>query len=83
MSKNLQNQCADYGKQIVSTLSTQLKSNYGRNFEERNLRRMLQFAKQFSEYEIGGTLSRQLTWSHFLNVIFRIARIHNEFKLVE
>ena len=83
MSKNLQNQCADYGKQIVSTLSTQLKSNYGRNFEERNLRRMLQFAKQFSEYEIVGTLSRQLTWSHFLNVIFPIARIHNEFKLVE
>ena len=83
MSKILQNQCADCGKQIVSTLSTQLKSNYGRNFEERNLRRMLQFAKQFWEYEIVGTLSRQLRWSHFLNVIFRIARIHNEFKLVE
>lgn len=43
----------------------------------------VQTRKQFSEYEIVGTLSRQLTWSHFLNVIFRIARIHNEFKLVE
>ncbi len=65
----LQNQRADYAKQIVSTLSTQLKSNYGRNFEERNLRRMLQFAEQFSEYEIVVPLARQLTWSHFVELL--------------
>jgi hypothetical protein len=29
----LQNKRAHYGKQIVSTLSAQLKSRYGRNFE--------------------------------------------------
>jgi hypothetical protein len=27
--------------------------------------------------------SGKYSWSHFLNVIFPIARIHNEFKLVE
>lgn len=65
----LKNQRADYGKQIVVTVARQLETNYGRNFEERNLRRMLQFADQFSDYEIVVTLSRQLTWSHFLILI--------------
>lgn len=57
---------AEYGKQIVVTLSRQLVSKYGRNFEEKNLRRMLQFADQFKDMEIVVTLSRQLSWSHFL-----------------
>ncbi|MCP9032875.1 PDDEXK nuclease domain-containing protein, partial [Klebsiella sp. SWET4] len=62
----LQNKRADYGKQIVVTLSRQLTEKYGRNFEEKNLRRMLQFAEQFSEEQIVVTLSRQLSWSHIL-----------------
>ena len=62
----LQNKRADYGKQIVVTLSLQLTEKYGRNFEEKNLRRMLQFAEQFTDKEIVATLSRQLSWSHFL-----------------
>jgi predicted nuclease of restriction endonuclease-like (RecB) superfamily len=65
----LQNKRADYGKQIVSTLSTQLKERYGRNFELGNLRRMLQFAGQFSDLSIVATLSRQLSWSHFRELI--------------
>lgn len=62
----LQNKRADYGKQIVVTLSRQLTEKYGRNFEEKNLRRMLQFAEQFTDEQIVGTLSRQLSWSHIL-----------------
>lgn len=62
----LENKRADYGKQIVVTLSRQLVEKYGRNFEEKNLRRMLQFSEMFSEKEIVVTLSRQLSWSHFL-----------------
>ena len=65
----LQNQRADYGKQIVVTLARQLTEKYGRNFEEKNLRRMLQFAEQFQDDEIVVTLSRQLSWSHFLALI--------------
>ena len=62
----LNNDRADYGKQIVVTLSRELESKYGRNFEVKNLRRMLQFADQFREQEIVVTLSRHLSWSHFL-----------------
>ncbi|HQQ02405.1 MAG TPA: PDDEXK nuclease domain-containing protein [Bacteroidales bacterium] len=65
----LHNKRADYGKQIVVTLSRQLMEKYGRNFEERNLRRMLQIAEQFSDFEMVVTLSRQLSWSHFLALI--------------
>ena len=57
---------ADYGKQIVVTLARQLEDKYGRSYEEKNLRRMLQFAEQFSDEEIVVPLARHLTWSHFL-----------------
>ncbi|MFC0425357.1 PDDEXK nuclease domain-containing protein [Chryseobacterium scophthalmum] len=65
----LQNQRAEYGKQTVSTLSAQLETSYGRNFAEKNVRRMMQFAEHFSDLQIVVTLSRQLTWSHFLVLI--------------
>jgi len=65
----LNNKRADYGKQIVVTLSRQLEEKYGGNFGEKNLRRMLQFYEQFTAYENVVTLSRYLTWSHFLVLI--------------
>ncbi len=65
----LQNKRAEYGKQIVSTLSTQLENKYGRNFEVKNLRRMMQFAEQFTDFQIVVTLSRQLNWSHYLAIL--------------
>jgi predicted nuclease of restriction endonuclease-like (RecB) superfamily len=60
---------AVYGRQIVSTLSTQLAEKYGKTFELRNLRRMIQFAKTFSNQEIVSTLSTQLSWSHIIEIL--------------
>jgi len=65
----LQNKRADYGKQIVVTLSRQLSEMYGRSFEEKNLRRMIQFSELFTNKQIVVTLSRHLSWSHFLILI--------------
>ncbi|MCD1116693.1 PDDEXK nuclease domain-containing protein [Chryseobacterium turcicum] len=65
----LQNQRAEYGKQIVPTVSTQLEHHYGRNFTERNVRRMMQFAEQFQELEIVSPLATQLSWSHFTELL--------------
>jgi len=65
----LHNKRADYGRRIVTTMSTQLTAKYGKNFETKNLRRMMQFAEQFSNVEIVATLSRQLSWSHFKELI--------------
>ena len=65
----LKNERAEYGKEVIATVSQQLKAAYGRNFEEKNLRRMMQFAEVFPENEIVVTLSRQLSWSHFIVLI--------------
>ena len=65
----LKNERAEYGKQIVTTVSLQLAEKYGRNFEEKNVRRMMQFSNEFSDFEIVVPLARQLSWSHFLILI--------------
>lgn len=65
----LDNKRAEYGKQIMSTVSTHLREKYGNNFELRNLRRMRQFAEQFENFEIVSTLSTQLSWSHFVELL--------------
>jgi len=57
---------AEYGKQIVETVSRQLSVEYGRGFSRDALFRIVQFAEQFTSLEIVGTLSRQLGWSHFV-----------------
>ena len=67
----LENQRAEYGKQIVSTLSTQLTEEYGKGFNEKSLRRMMQFAELFPDFQIVAPLARQLSWSHFL-ILFPI-----------
>lgn len=65
----LQNQRAEYGKQILQILSAKLENRYGRNFTEKNVRRMIQFFEIFPDFQIVVTLSRQLSWSHFLVLI--------------
>ncbi len=60
---------ADYGKEIVVTLSRQLTEDYGNNFNEKNLRRMIQFTEVFPDKEIVVSLIRQLSWTHFIALI--------------
>lgn len=57
----LEHKGASYGRQIVVTLSRQLEKQYGRNFEEKNLHRILQFADTFPEKENVVTLSRHFS----------------------
>jgi len=56
---------AQYGEQIVASLTRQLESAYGKGFEEKNIRRMMQFATIFSNERIVASLMRQLSWTHF------------------
>jgi predicted nuclease of restriction endonuclease-like (RecB) superfamily len=66
LTNNLKNKRAEYGKQIVVTVSRHLVEKFGRNYEEKNLRRMIQFAEKYPDIENVATLSRHLSWSHFL-----------------
>lgn len=65
----LKNERAEYGKQIVTTVSLQLEKLYGRSFNEKNLRRMMRFAEVFEDFTIVAPLVRQLSWSHFLMLL--------------
>ena len=60
---------AEYGKEIVATLSRQLVREFGEGFTDKNLRRMIQLAEAFPDMEIVVTLSRQLSWSHFVGIL--------------
>ena len=66
----LGNERAEYGKQIVSAVSTQLQLEYGdKGFEPRTIRRMMQFASLFPDIKIVTPLVTQLSWTHFLLVM--------------
>lgn len=60
---------ATYGKQIVETLALNLTKEYGRGFDAKSLRKMMQFASVFPDIQIVAPLVGQLSWSHFLQVI--------------
>ncbi|MEZ4684901.1 MAG: DUF1016 N-terminal domain-containing protein [Bacteroidia bacterium] len=65
----LQNEYADSGKEAVNHAAASLVEQFGYSFEEKNLRRMMQFAEVFPDFDIVMTLSRRLSWSHFLMLI--------------
>ncbi len=65
----LQYDRADYGKEILATLSQQLISEFGPGYSYSALTRMVKFAEVFSEGEIVVTLSQQLSWSHFSQLL--------------
>lgn len=66
----LQGERAEYGERIVANLARQLGNDYGRGFSAKNLHHMLRFAEAYPDAQIVSTLSRQLAWSHFLELIY-------------
>ena len=60
---------AEYGAEIVQSLTGQLTAEFGRGFAEKNLRRMMQFAEVFPDPQIVAALLRQLGWTHFTMLI--------------
>lgn len=73
---------AEYGKQIVPQLATQLQRTYGkRGFEERNIRRMIQFTVLFPDFEIVSQAATLLSWSHFIELLPLKEQLKREFYL--
>lgn len=60
---------AEYGQQIVPSLSAQLTAEYGRGWSKRNMAYMIRFAEVFPDEQILQTLCAKLSWSHFRQVI--------------
>ncbi|RJQ85047.1 MAG: DUF1016 domain-containing protein [Desulfobacteraceae bacterium] len=70
---------AEYGEAIVATLSRQLQIEYGRGFSAKNLRHMIRFAEVFADEAIVSTLWRQLSWSHFKEIIYQKDALQRDF----
>ncbi|MDR2840889.1 MAG: PDDEXK nuclease domain-containing protein, partial [Paludibacter sp.] len=58
-----------YGTQILATLSQELTSKFGKGYTYSALNRMIKVAEAYDE-EIFATLSRKLSWSHFIELIY-------------
>lgn len=65
----LREQRADYGKAVVDHLVIALSQEFGSGFGRRNLFNMLRFAEVFVDRQIVQTLSAQLSWSHFVEIL--------------
>lgn len=60
---------AEYGREVVTGIARQLTADYGRGCSRSNLFGMMRFAEVFPDMQIIQTLSGQLGWSHFLEII--------------
>lgn len=67
---------AEYGEATMQKLAQKLVIDYGNGFSRRNLFRMAKFYQQFTDQTIVTTLSAQLSWSHFVELI----KIEDELK---
>jgi predicted nuclease of restriction endonuclease-like (RecB) superfamily len=60
---------AEYGKEILATVSQQLTLEYGQGYNYSALTRMMKFYEFFPDKKILATLSQELSWSHFIELI--------------
>lgn len=57
---------AEYGDQVVDSVSAQLSLQFGRGYSRSGLFRMVRFARLYPNSQIVATVSRQLSWSHIV-----------------
>jgi predicted nuclease of restriction endonuclease-like (RecB) superfamily len=58
-----------YGNQIIATVSRTLTEKFGRGYTYSALNRMVKVAEAYPE-EMFATLSRTLSWSHFIELVY-------------
>jgi len=75
----LQNKRAEYGKQIVISLTRQLTEKYGKGWDEKTLRHCLRSAETFSENLIISATQRQLGWTHLKTIMYLKDDLQREF----
>ena len=62
----LQHKRADYGEKLIESIAETLSRQYGSGYTRSSIFRMIKFYRYFSDERIVSTLSRQLSWSHFI-----------------
>ena len=59
----------EYGKKVAAEVSKRLEQEYGSGFDKTSISRMIKFYQEFPDFEKVATLSQQLTWSHFVEIL--------------
>lgn len=77
----LKGERAQYGKQLIENLAKDLTDQFGRGWSKRNLQQMVRFYDSFPDRQIVQTLSAQLSWSHFVQLISVNTSIKQDFYL--
>lgn len=65
----LKSERAEYGRQLINKLASQLQTQYGQGYDKTSLSRMIKFSKLYPDMQIVATLSQQLCWSHVIKLI--------------
>jgi predicted nuclease of restriction endonuclease-like (RecB) superfamily len=69
LRESLQDGRGAYGRRILATVSQELSAEFGVGFSYAALTRMVRFAEWMTDEGIVSTLSTQLSWSHFIELL--------------
>ncbi len=69
LRESLQDGRGAYGRRILATVSQELSAEFGVGFSYAALTRMVRFAEWMTDERIVSTLSTQLSWSHFIELL--------------
>lgn len=77
----LGNKRANYGKQIIVTLSQHLTEKFGKGWDAKTIRHCLRSAETFSEDLIVSAAQRQLGWTHLKTIMYLKDELQRQFYL--
>lgn len=77
----LRDKRAEYGKQVISSLSKKLTYEFGKGWSKQQLWNCLYAVETFKTHKIISTLSGELSWSHIKELIYVKDDLQREFYL--
>jgi predicted nuclease of restriction endonuclease-like (RecB) superfamily len=60
---------AKYGKRTLARMAKKLSNQFGKGYDRSSLSRVVRFSEYYQDVEIVATLSQQLSWSHFVELV--------------
>jgi predicted nuclease of restriction endonuclease-like (RecB) superfamily len=61
---------AEYGQQVIASLSRHLTTEYGRGWSDKQLRHCMRLAEVFADEAILSAMRRELSWTHLKSLIY-------------
>ena len=77
----LEHERAEYGKQVIENLSKDLSASFGKGWNTKQLMHCVRFAQIYPDLAIVSAVRRQLSWTHFKQLIYLDDPLKREFYL--